>query len=178
MKKDIIRVGDKVKIVYPAFFDGCRYDNNIQSEMDEVIEKHGREIRDFLDKLIGVDPLFVRDYLEEASLSQDRAVRRVARGVAYDSVRRKMKGGNEKKIFTHLAWEYEGDIVVVQAIKYVHTGKYEPMTYCHSRDGDVDYTPAYLHDRKVHKILDIDYEKKWQPKTHWWIEAKNVEKMQ
>jgi len=47
----IIRVGDQVKIIIPDFFEACRYDNNIITKTEEVVEQHGKEIRDFIHKM-------------------------------------------------------------------------------------------------------------------------------
>lgn len=176
----IIRIGDEVKIVNPELFDGCLYDNNIDDRTRALAQQHGQEIWDFVCKFLSPQSTgeIMETIFEEHNFTRDRAVGKIANAIAYELVGQQMRLGNEKKIVARLVPEYLGDVMTVRDIKFVHTGKYHPSETSRSYyDGEIDYIPAYLYDRKVHKILRIDDCWEYDESDQGiWIEAKNVVK--
>jgi hypothetical protein len=189
----IIRIGDKVRIANPEFFDGCLYENNIRTKTAEVIEKHGNEIVNFICRLAGItQQTDVIKLMAERNPIDDIAIKKIAKVIAYEIVAKGKKTGNAKKIYTRLC-EDERDLVYkVASVRYVHTGIYNEGSCWRSGGYDDpeewESIPAFLSDIKVHKILSLDFNKgKYLQDQfqHTWhstddlieIEAKNVEKV-
>ena len=179
----IIRVGDKVKIINPIFFEGCYYDNNLRDKTTEVAKKHGKEIREFIDKMTGISTkltgLIMLKMDDERDYSEDISIRKIARVIAYDLVHRDMKTGNERKIFTYPLERNKGLICKVEAIKIIKTGFYfPPNNHYDSYNGEYCGEPGGLEKEKTHKILTLHDELMWREySTSLQIEAKNIEKV-
>lgn len=191
-KKDIIRVGDKVKILRPNFIYKWGYENNLQTIKNDIAVKHEHSIQAFITKML--------DEIEGSNLTQTNriyplvsnkypknAVYRVASGIAYALVGKNMKDGNRRRLFycsdpsykeefedpfslvlTHEA----GQIQEVSEVRVVKTGEYYPPEYEYSDWGDCfyDVIPGGLNNSKTHKLLRLDGSENW-------IEVCDVEKV-
>lgn len=172
-KKDrIIRVGDRVRILRPRIIKRWGYDNNLQDVVDEVLYNHKHTIEEFIHSLVHNRPL-----INCATRVSNKAIQKVAFGLAYEIVHDRMRTGNVRKLFYKDGEEdfivlnhQEGQIAEVSAVKIVQTGVYYPPT--HSDDGWGSYVdcPGGLSDIKTHKLLQLNW-------TNDWIEACDVEKI-
>lgn len=183
-KKDIIRVGDQVRILRPNIIYKWGYDNNLQDTIDQVLDKHKDKIEKFIISTLKYDIGLSND-IRCSSLSS-KSVRRVASGIAYEMVSWRMGDGNIRKLFykkdlpqddyrTICLNHQKGQIAEVSKIKIVKTGRYCPPEYSY---GDDWYTsscryqdyPGGLRDVKTHKLLELNW-------TDDWIEDCDVEKV-
>lgn len=178
-KKDIIRVGDRVKILRPLFIYRWGYDNNLSDVTDEVLKKYKPQMEKFLQEISDA----------EGSCSTLRTLNdlpinffnRVASAVGYFLVGKRMRDGAVRKLFYipdedkgPLHWlNYDfpaGSIKEVREIKIVKTGRYFSSCSSQNYEGEYDWEPGGLSDEKTHKLLRVGY-------TDNWIEATNVEKV-
>lgn len=176
--RDIIRIGDLVRVINPEFFHSCRYENNIQSKTLEVIQEHGEKIRDFYRTLIhGPNYREGLIWAKETDFHQDKPLKMIARGIAYELVSIGKRSGNKKQVFTTRLPDYAGTIMKVSDIRFVHSGTYDKGWYSPGNyyDCDDDWEPPSLYDRKVHKILKVHDASFWCEKLE--IEAIQVKKI-
>lgn len=182
LKKDIIRLGDYVKVINPAWIVRYGYENNLGDTCDEVMEKYSVPISKFILEIESTEqPDRLGRYREV--LRQERY--RFASAIAYHLVGMRMKSGSERKLFyleddkkeKHGLFQFhstypEGQIEQVTQVKIVKTGKYYSRTYESSDwgDGFRDVIPGGLSKEKTHNLLRIGY-------SDCWIEATNVEKL-
>jgi len=180
----IIRVGDKVIVTNPEFFDGCFYENNIKTRSAEIWKEHSKAIQEFIDSIVVRSHDIKMPNFEVTKFYPDlpdETEKRICNVLAYDIVAMNRKDGNKKVIVTRKDESEAGKLFEVKGIKFVHTGTYNKGHRYMSYDGE-DYCPSYLSEIKVHKILKLDY-------FHWkdasWresgedimIEAIHVEKV-
>lgn len=183
-KKDIIRVGDQVRILRPNIIYKWGYDNNLHDTIDQVMDKHKYKIKKFIAALVKED--FDFEYKGTYTSVNGNSIHRVASGIAYELVSCRMRDGNLRKLFykkdlPEEGWRtialnhQEGQIAEVSKIKIVQTGKYCPPEYSYEDDWYgkgckyVDY-PGGLRDVKTHKLLQLNW-------TEDWIEDCDVEKV-
>ncbi len=159
MKKNIIRVGDTIKIETPLFFDRCGYPSTISDTEDSIDDYEDALIRKLLD--VG----------ENAELSywQEKAYRMIRRGLALNILATRKFGGAFKTLHLSELPYLKDHEAKVTDIKTVITGTYVPC----SGSGE-DYEPAYLKDRKYHRILTLNLTSWGQPMK---IPAANVAKV-
>jgi hypothetical protein len=178
-KKDIIRVGDKVKILRPLFIYRWGYDNNLKDVAEEVLSKYKPQMREFVRTILNLEGK------KGTSMGDaDYPYYRLASALAYEIVGSRMSQGAIRKLF-YITDEDKGpyhwlnhdfpagSIKEVVEIKIVKTGRYisPGMPYYDSFSGEYDPgDPGYLADEKTHKLLRVGY-------TDNWIEATNVEKV-
>lgn len=178
-KKDIIRVGDKVKILRPLFIYRWGYDNNLKDVTEEVMKKYQPQIHKLLSDINTLEGN--KGSLTRLSEFPKRFISRIAEGLAYHIVGSRMRDGAVRKLFyvtedgDHpLNWlnhDYPvGSIKEVREIKIVKTGRYFSPCTSHGYEGDYDWEPGGLSNEKTHKLLRVGY-------TGYWIEAINVEKV-
>ncbi len=179
-KKDIIRVGDKVKILRPAFIYRWGYDNNLQDVSEEVLEKYKPQMRKFLQEISDAEG-FSTTIRPLYDLPMN-FFNRMASSVAYFIVGKRMRNGAVRKLFYitdedkgPMGWlnhDYpEGSIHGVAEVKTVKTGRYFGPSGGYDSGYDYnDWEPGGLSNEKTHKLLRVGY-------TNNWIEAINVEKV-
>jgi hypothetical protein len=153
--KEIIRVGDKVKIIKPEFFVRCGYDLTFESAMEQVEEKYSEKILGFINEFnsVKIPSILIRecDY-------RGHAFERIVKALAYELIRNQMKDGNERKIITELEEERLNKECTVRHKFHVHTGIYNKGHYYkHSAFDGGDYDPPFLSNLKVHTILQLDF---------------------
>ena len=174
MKKDIIRVGDKVKIIKPEFFVRCGYPLCLQDACDIVKETYKEKICDFIQN-IGITTTKLFSTIENDNDFLN-TFDKIVKALAYDYVRANKFGGAERTIHTITEEVFQNKFMIVKEIQLVKTGIYIG-TYSFGYEGEFD--PPYLSDQKTHKILTLD-----TPQYHYQIsyngfkiEDINVEKV-
>ncbi len=191
-QKDVIRIGDTVRIVKPERFIRCGYDNNLQSNINKLLEKKEdcEQLYSILSKLSGA-PYGINDtfseLLDSSFFKEDTRLRdRVIREIAYQRMVNQKRHGSARRIFTEEEPSIAGLVSTVEQIKFVKTGTYYAASSYSGADG-YEYDPAYLEDEKTHKIIrlahDLSGERDFSIfraliQDSSWIEADNVEKVQ
>lgn len=162
-----VRVGDRVRIVTPAFFARCGYPMAVTIEADRIRRDRGDAIAMFLAaEGVRADP-------HGGTVT---AVGKVARALAYELCRQANWGGRDRRIHTRDIPALAGAQTVVRSVRFVKTGEYTPGCTRGGYDG-YDYAPAYLSDERSHRIIGTDLEA-WvgdEPLSGLEIEAANVE---
>lgn len=181
-KDSTIRVGDRVKILRPNIIYKWGYDNNLQDTAEEVLQSKKKEIEDFIKAMVNtpIPPVF-----QSLSSWFDRqvsrkAITRVAKGIAYELVSRRMRDGQVRKLFYRKYGEHdwyhpldhkEDQIAEVSAIKIVKTGVYFGPSYDYENGYRSMDHPGGLRDVKTHKLLELNW-------TDDWIEDCDVERVE
>ena len=88
MKKEKIKCGDTVKIINPAFFVRCGYNDTLEKQSEEILKNHEYDLMAVLKK---ITPLIDR-YSKQFNV--------ILKGLAYVKCRENKLGGSERKIFT------------------------------------------------------------------------------
>lgn len=164
MRKDVIRVGDTVKIINPDFFLRCGYPLSLQDGMDMILndEEAMKALGKGIDKAIGREytvPLKdeivgLSSIMRPTKTSYD--ILKIIRILAYYRISNMKFGGKERKIFTVRKEEAKGHEFEVISKRVVNTGIYVPASGGYNSWGDdYDYDPAYLNNAKSHVILDL-----------------------
>lgn len=151
-KKNIIRVGDKVKVIIPDFFIRCGYPATVSSKSAEILEQFEIPIQMLLEKL----------NIPKDSYVFDKVLHKICNELAWGTLKIEGFGGNERQIFTKYNEHKLNKEFIVRKIKRVKTGFYSK--------GDNEY-PPYLSQEKTHKLLHLD---NWNGLI---IEEKNVIKI-
>jgi len=163
---NIIRVGDRVKILTPNLFIRCGYPLGIQDMIKEIDQCFGTFIEDMLrsagkgDKMVfrdqnGKYPDRPEDMIVFESEEKGRDYRDIARILAYERLKLKQYGGNTRSIHTETIDDLKGKVGKVIEIRFVHTGTYQRGYSGYSYEGEYDYEPSYLSDEQTHKILTL-----------------------
>ena len=147
LRKNIIRIGDKVKIINPEIFQRVGYPLTKQ----EIIDKFTKDEKAIIEELMnsfGVS--YSSGFFCLAPARNQDVFDRIADALAYGRIRQQGYGGKERKIYT----KYDKDLLNVNAVvtnrKVVNTGIYN------SAWGDeYDYEPAYLGKQQSHVILTV-----------------------
>lgn len=156
LNPNIIRVGDKVKIINPEFFLRCGYDNNHKGACEIIDKTYKHQINRFIyiweqslmKRKTGSIPL-CKLICENSSIYL-----KIASALAYDLVNKNMKEGVERKIYTERVDFYRSNIFFVSSIEYVRTGIYHlPYGGYNNGTEEYDYKPGYLDRPVVRKIL-------------------------
>tara|TARA_Y100000310_G_scaffold255757_1_gene263336 strand:- start:1501 stop:2079 length:579 start_codon:yes stop_codon:yes gene_type:complete len=162
-----IRAEDRVKVIKPEFFQRCGYPVTYQSEFDRIIASE--EIKDEIGKCLSTC-LKIAAPVDRSGSTQvgihnvyrncvDNlgAIQKIAKILAYESVRIKQHGGSQRKIYTKTIEKLAGKEFQVLRVRYVKTGTYIPPGFCGYAEGD--WEPGYLEDAKTHKILELYWTK-------------------
>lgn len=155
LNSNIIRVGDRVKIINPEFFISCGYDNNHKTACETINKIYKQEINRFiytweqsLMKTKGKSPL-CKLLCEDSS-----TYLKIVSALAYDLVHKNMREGVERKIFTEWVDFYKYNNFIVASIGYVRTGVYHPPTGGYNfLTGEHNGNLGYLDRPVTHKIL-------------------------
>lgn len=184
---NIIRVGDKVKIVNPEFFDRCGYPMSLKSAIDEVSNKFKPQIMKLLSAMFKEslsEKHYDREMLEKdldmlmAYNPYNRHFEEIAKAAGSVWIKSNGYGGDERRIYTKICEDYRGKIAIVDSIRMVKTGDYVPASGGNDYWGESDYEPAYLTNQKSHKILSIFYPRLISTGEYNEIEEIHVEKIQ
>lgn len=183
MKKTIIRIGDFVKIIKPEIFVRCGYDLDYQTITQEIEKKFCKEIVEFIKQFpfacdknnafyseLDLDagyPIYSDKDSIDIGTSSYRCFTKIAEALAYEKIKKEIKTGSERKIFTTIDDTMNIDKHrYVENIKYFKTGIYNSGY----QDSYGEWGSPFLSNEKVHKIL-ILY-------PYIWIEDIHVIKTQ
>jgi hypothetical protein len=155
MKKDIIRVGDTVKVIHPEFFIRCGYNLHLPDVTEEIIENRSEEIEAFIDSFFGIDRLSEEYKFIKQNKTSDTG-EKIAKALAYKKISMERFGGRERKLFTEMIEDHKGKLFKVHGVKIHKTGTYfAPSGGYSCYDGYYDYDCGGLSNEKTHKILEI-----------------------
>lgn len=187
MKKNIIRIGDRVKVIQPDLFIRCGYPYTKEHMLRNVLKPEDViKIEKFLaDFGVHQDYFHIKDtnimhpIVDKAYYT--RAFDKVADGIAYGLLHAKGFGGRERKVYTEREEKYLNATGTVMSRKVVNSGHYVPG-YNGSWLDPYDSEPAYLTNQKTHVIFEVelDYnpdQQCWYPFTVVQIEKTNLEKI-
>jgi hypothetical protein len=156
MKKDIIRVGDKVRVVTPRVFVRCGYPKTIPEEAKIVAQEFRQEIDALLVKTEVMSSGCSTIHLHaHQSIWPQRAFDKICAEIAHARLRRNGFGGRNREIYDEEDPSLEGEVFVVHQVRFVKTGIYNSGRFSHC-DYYEDYEPPYLSNQETHKILGLD----------------------
>jgi len=185
-RKDIIRVGDMVRVITPEVFVRCGYPLDFKEAREHVDAEMEQSIWDIIKALSTMGDKRRNDRIFKR---KPRVYRRILNALTYDYVSLKGFGGNERSIYTRSVPELAGSMRSVCGIRYVKTGtRYAGYGGKSFGFGDYDdYEPPGLANAKTHKLLRIGpvviiggelfFPQIYGPKIDSWIEACHVEKL-
>lgn len=157
--KNIIRVGDQVKIIVPNVFVRCGYPLTVQKVKDEVITK---EQKDAIITMLKAFDIHYNEYIADLALtlnyntSGTEAYDKVLHTLSMEVLRQKKWGGRDRKIYIKPEPEYLNRVCNVISKRVVKTGTYTSGGGGYSSyDGDWEYEPPYLSNEKTHVILKV-----------------------
>lgn len=152
--KSPFQPGVNVKIIKTHFFIRCGYPFTFDMEVESVLKTHDTAIREFILKQVKPNlNLDVNEHLRQRMLddyADARCVLKIAKAIAYESLKAKRFGGSKRTIYTKEYAEMAGKVAKVQSKFYCLTGVYN-SAYRSSYDGE--YEPAYLGDQVNNEIL-------------------------
>jgi hypothetical protein len=170
MKKEVIKIGDRIKITNPTIVTKVGYDYGYDEAKWEINSNHGDEIN----RLIGKVSKGV--YIDfESNIFVETVYNKIVHCLVPLLTRGTKRQSSDRKLFTEESNEYQDYVALVAEKKVVKTGTYHP--YYRSYDGEV--SPPELVNVKTHVLLGF-YFNDGKLKRSFdiiWIEQKNVEKL-
>ena len=152
-RKNIIRVGDYVKIITPNVFERCGYPLTSKIVIDAIITKEQRDAVAVMLDAFGVKqriPSF-SEKLTKATLSEQ-----IMYLMAKQIMRQKGWGGPERSIYHNYVPELLNVPCRVISKRVVKTGTYNHGTsYQGYFDDYPEYEPAYLSNEHCHVLLKV-----------------------
>lgn len=154
-RKNVIRVGDTVEIINPAIITRIGYEYTYEDACKEALETYKDDIYALLKKakITGYNKLSIK-----GNSAWEKAERKIVGALAYDLVRKKIKTGNERKVYTEIKEDLKNAQVTVLSKRTTRTGTYYPAVCSEPGPwgGDYDYEPGGLENSQTHVILEID----------------------
>lgn len=141
IKAEPIRVGALCRVVNPEFVVRVGYPLTVQAETEAVLAEQGEFLRSTVIRLTGGFGCGTR---------LEKAVRAMAKEIAYLRCVGKGWGGKERAIHCHTLEEWRGRTFHVRGVRFVKTGEYYP-----AKTWEGEYEPAYLANEKTHRILEL-----------------------
>jgi hypothetical protein len=171
-KKDIIRIGDYVRVVNPLVVDRVGYP---LCKMDMVKKQTPEQIKSIEDMLKAFD--YVRPYSEEGSRQYDFCIESIRYRMAAVMLRSEGWGGQTRTIHTVTLPDMRGQRAEVVGRRVVKTGTHCSgyMSYDYYSGGE-DYEPSTLSDEKTHVIYKLQIigqgGENWSLSQWWTPESK------
>lgn len=137
-KQEVLHVWDTVEIVNPIVISRIGYEFTHEDAVKEIKAEYMEDIYALLRKV-------------KAS-NWEVAKKKILSTLAYDLVHKKIKNGNERKIYSELQEDLRGKTARIVSKKIAQTGIYYPQTSV----GFEDYEPAGLKDIKTHLVFEIN----------------------
>lgn len=170
-KKDVIRVGDTVKIINPEVVDRVGYPLTKAMLMEQQTPEQLKAIRDMF-RAFGV-VIYPENELDLSRLGMskdyDRIYERVRYLMAEVSIKKEGWGGKEKKLYTYTLEPIRNKLATVVARRTTKTGIYHAGYSSCDYWGEYDYEPAYLSDEKTHVIYKLNV----RGYGEWWSKKRN-----
>lgn len=163
-RKDVIRVGDDVRVINPEVVLRIGYPFDKELMKSKVIDS---EKKNMIHRLLGYDAFMFDPFLKRM---YDKSYDAILDEVAYFELHKRKFGGSERKIFTESRPDIDGKVFRVVKKSVAQTGVYTQCKYY----SDDDFDPPHLSQRKDHIILTLHgmtFNQDFQ------IEVKNVEKI-
>jgi hypothetical protein len=164
-RNQVIRKGDRIRVVDPKFLKRVGYPWDTQYVKDHVMtDAHDMAVKDLV-KVLGLQ------YMDRAG----KVTEKITNVVAMEMLAQLHFGGNHRTIHTYDLEEAGNKEFVVDGTRRVKTGWYQSASGGSAWD---DYEPACLMDEKTHVILGL-----YRPGTLWCstdlleIEAVRCEKI-
>jgi len=163
-RKDIIRVGDRVRVIEPLTYVRCGYPLSLFGAFKEVEQIYKEDVLRLIRKVFnnGVDPKeenpvrFKLLMMQEIDLTASKQYKEIMRGVAYAYLKQKGFGGRERRIITADKPHLKGAILEVVDSFIVKTGNYYSGGWSSGTwDSQPEYEPPELGNEKTHKILCV-----------------------
>lgn len=147
-RKNVIRVGDRVKIIDPLQFVRVGYPLTVEN----VIENHITQDHRYL-----LQQLINSTGYKTDRLSTDPEYSRLETALARLILKTKKFGGPERKVHTKYVAEYAGKEATVRSKRYVKTGTYQSgSSFQGYYDDYPEYEPPYLKNEKTVVIYELD----------------------
>ena len=170
IRKNVIRVGDTVRIINPAFFLRCGYPLSYEDAVNVINASLTSEIYSLLNKVPG---LSTERYYHE--FVRDLTAGNIERELAKLYLKLNRYGGRERKIYSEIIDQLKGREAVVHRKFVKYTGTYYPGYRASAWDDGDESEPAYLGNAKAHVILVLGLLQ--YDGNNYRIEQENVEKL-
>jgi hypothetical protein len=154
MKKDIIRINDKVIIKNPEIFIRCGYPMSFNDAVNQIEKEYKKDIDDLIAKITNKP---IEELLSKRG--NDWIVNKreeIYKSLGYCLLKSNKFGGYERKIHSKFDENYSDKIGVVIDIKRYNTGIYQAASGGYDYyNGGYEYEPPCLLNQKNHKILTL-----------------------
>jgi hypothetical protein len=148
-RKNVIRVGDKVKIINPEVFVRPGYPLTTDMIKESHITDEQKQLMRGLLRTVGLNYNF-------SSGCYDREYDKLEHVFSTIVLKSKGFGGNERSVHTETKPEYKDRIGTVISKRYVKVGTYNSATsYQGYFDDYPEYEPAYLKNEKTVIIYNV-----------------------
>lgn len=156
-RKDIIRVGDRVKILKPEVVVRVGYPLCKTDMMKAQTPEQLKAIQDMFKAFnVRLFPEKLEDYASPpSSRRMEILYEKIRYAMAGEMLSQNRFGGRERRIHTHTIPHMKGLWATVDARRVVKTGNYEPGWSGCDYWGEYDCEPAYLSDEKTHVLYKL-----------------------
>jgi hypothetical protein len=174
MKRNIIREGDKVRIINPEVFVRCGYPWDKKYVIDNIITNEQKKQVAKLIMDCGLNFFgSVSSQLWPQITRYNSCYEKLLDELAYYILITRGFGGRERKIITRRAPEYQGKTGTVWNRRVYRTG-----TYCPGGGSEDDYCPTELINQKSHVVFNMDiYQEGDLLGDQIWIENIHLQKI-
>jgi hypothetical protein len=157
LRKNVIRVGDYVKIINPELVLRCGYPLTKKIVKDTIITAEQKDSIHGVLKSFGVIPLpDILDFDNALSNSDyENSYDKILDILAYEVLKKKGYGGKEKRLRTIKRPSLQDKFRYVIERKVVKTGDYNNGYRHNYFGGHDDYEPPYLSNEKTHVLFLI-----------------------
>ncbi len=155
VKKQVFRIGDTVKIINPEFVLRVGYPLCLADSIEKFrTGENEKIITEFLSKFCIHDKMVDLLGLNPENHCVGTVRYKIERALAYNDIKQRGFGGNERKIFTEKNESGMGCIGKIIDKRVVKTGKRVGGYYVEDGDGGNDEPPE-LRNAKSHVLLKI-----------------------
>lgn len=173
----IFRIGDHVRVLRPIVIRRVGYPFDVHAEAARILREHTDDIFALLHK---IDPAHVPAPAPPQEEVAARLLETLGRPVALEGLNStpseepthdplwgvalklaykigayQRLGGRNRQLWTEEWPDLAGRIMTVKAKHMAYTGIYYPPSGGYTYDGDYDYEPGGLTQRKSHLLLDL-----------------------
>jgi hypothetical protein len=170
-RKNIIRVGDRVKIVVPEVVVRVGYPLTKADMMKKQTPEQLQAIRDMFKafnvrlKMENISALG----LGEADRDMEKLYEKIRYAMAGEMLAQAGWGGKQRRIHTRTLTPIKGLLATVDARRVVKTGDHYPAYSSYdSWNGDYDYEPGGLSNEKTHVLYKLYVD----GYGSWWSESR------
>lgn len=175
-RKDVIRVGDRVKIITPNVVVRVGYPLTKAEMMDRQTPEQLKAIRDMMRAF---DTIVYPEHASEFGLVSSRgsseAIDKLYEKIRYAMAGRMLEqegfGGKERSIHTYNLKAIQGRLATVDAKRIVKTGTYQAGWSTRDYWGEYDYEPACLSNGNTHVLYKLCVD----GFGTWWSEMRDAD---